>query len=106
MEPSGGSDIMENLEYVVSFRAVGGRTSWSRLGSLLMGGRVSMVVGSAEPLSVRVGGSREVMMKQEGVKKASRRDADGATSRLRRAEFREETARMRPCSDQVSTRGL
>jgi hypothetical protein len=48
MDPSGGTDMVENLEKVVSARAGAGRAVPS--------GWVAMVVGSVAPLSLMEGG--------------------------------------------------
>jgi hypothetical protein len=58
MDPSGGTDMVENLEKVVSARAGAGRavpsaSYWSACGA---GGWVAMVVGSVAPLSLMEGG--------------------------------------------------
>jgi hypothetical protein len=58
MDPSGGTDMVENLEKVVSARAGAGRSAprvfcWP---TCEIGGWVAMVVGSVVPLSLMEGG--------------------------------------------------
>jgi hypothetical protein len=58
MDPSGGTDMVENLEKVVSARAGAGRAApsascWS---TGMNGVGVAMVVGSVAPLSLMEGG--------------------------------------------------
>ena len=64
MDPSGGTDIMENFEKVVSARAGAGRSAPEAYGSLACGteGWVTMVVGSVAPLSWMEGGVLSVIM--------------------------------------------
>jgi hypothetical protein len=64
MEPSGGTDIMENLEYVVSARAAAGRfvpvTSTSHVCGA--GCWAAIVEGSDAPLSSMDGGVLSAIM--------------------------------------------
>ena len=63
MDPSGGTDIMENLEYVVSARAGAGRSALDTLTSLNgTGAGAAMVVGSVAPLSLMEGGVLSAIM--------------------------------------------
>lgn len=65
MEPSGGTDMAEN---VVSFRAAVGRSNASPgpLGGALSVVAGAIVVGSVDPLSWRAGTSPEAMWKEWG----------------------------------------
>lgn len=64
MEPSGGTDIMENFEYVVSLREMTGMVGRSGSPKLCAGDWTLMVVGSAVPLSWMAGGVSAGMVNQ------------------------------------------
>ena len=84
----------------MSLRAVDGRcASLSSLEFVTADCGVAMVVGSTDPLSLRVGGSREVIVKTVLARELKSRLVDEG------AKLGEQTARVRRTGDQVSTRG-
>jgi len=68
MDPSGGTDMTENLEKVVSLRSTTGRSGASS--NVCTGGWTLIVVGSVSPLSVMAGGAIAGMLEVMAVNQA------------------------------------